>query len=100
MIEKLLKTGELKENPIIEPIGAISAGIFDNEVKPQIIFLSHDEQLVMSMYQKGMDADYIVEYGKLLNIKNIDEMELTKRTIDVTEAIKYEYRNIYIHIYK
>ena len=74
--------------------------IFDNEVKPQIIFLSHDEQLVMSMYQKGMDADYIVEYGKLLNIKNIEEMELTKRTIDVTEAIKYEYRNIYIHIYK
>lgn len=74
--------------------------IFDNEVKPQIVFLSHDEQLVMSMYQKGMDADYIVEYGKLLNIKNIEEMELTKRTIDVTEAIKYEYRNIYIHIYK
>ena len=74
--------------------------IFGNGVKPQIVFLSHDEQLVMSMYQKGLDADYIVEYGKLLNIQNIEELELTKRTINVTGAINYKYHNIYIPIYK
>lgn len=32
-IEKLLEDGTLKENPIIEPIGAISAGIVDGEVR-------------------------------------------------------------------
>ncbi len=32
-IEKLLADGTLKENPIIEPVGAISAGIVDGEVR-------------------------------------------------------------------
>ncbi len=32
-VEKLIANGILKENPIIEPIGAISAGIVDGEVK-------------------------------------------------------------------
>lgn len=32
-VEKLLADGTLKENPIIEPVGAISAGIVDGEVR-------------------------------------------------------------------
>ncbi len=32
-VEKLMQDGTLKENPIIEPIGAISAGIIDGEVR-------------------------------------------------------------------
>ncbi len=32
-VEKLLKEGKLKENPIIEPVAAISAGIVDNEIR-------------------------------------------------------------------
>ena len=32
-IDKLLKEGILKENPIIEPVAAISAGIVDDEVR-------------------------------------------------------------------
>lgn len=32
-VEKLLANGTLKENPIIEPIGAISAGIVDGEIR-------------------------------------------------------------------
>jgi ribonuclease PH len=32
-IEKLLSDGTLKQNPIIEPIGAISAGIVNGEVR-------------------------------------------------------------------
>lgn len=31
-VDKLLKSGELKENPIIEPIGAISIGLHDDEI--------------------------------------------------------------------
>ena len=32
-VEKLMQDGTLKENPIIEPIGAISAGIIDGEIR-------------------------------------------------------------------
>lgn len=32
-VKKLLKDGTLAQNPIIEPVGAISAGIIDGEVK-------------------------------------------------------------------
>lgn len=32
-VEKLLADGTLKENPIIEPVAAISAGIIDGEVR-------------------------------------------------------------------
>lgn len=32
-IEKLMKDGKLSENPIIEPIAAVSAGIIDGEVR-------------------------------------------------------------------
>ena len=32
-VKKLLKDGTLTQNPIIEPVGAISAGIIDGEVK-------------------------------------------------------------------
>ena len=31
-VSKLMKSGDLQENPIIEPIGAISAGIVDGEI--------------------------------------------------------------------
>lgn len=31
-VDKLLKSGELKENPIIEPIGAISVGLHGDEI--------------------------------------------------------------------
>ncbi len=37
-IEKLLKEGVIKENPIIEPIAAISAGIVDGEVKLDLCY--------------------------------------------------------------
>ncbi len=40
VIEKLRKDGELIENPIIEPIAAISAGIVDGEV---VVDLNYDE---------------------------------------------------------
>ncbi|MCQ2789565.1 MAG: ribonuclease PH [bacterium] len=37
-IEKLLKEGVIKENPIIEPIAAISAGIVDGAVKLDLCY--------------------------------------------------------------
>lgn len=38
MVEKLLKEGILDKNPIIEPIGAISAGIANNEVMVDLCY--------------------------------------------------------------
>ena len=38
MVEKLLAQGILSENPIIEPIGAISAGIVDDEVMVDLCY--------------------------------------------------------------
>ncbi len=38
MIEKLLQEGKLEKNPIIEPIGAISAGIVNNEVMVDLCY--------------------------------------------------------------
>ena len=38
MIEKLIEEGELKENPIIEPIGAIIAGIVKGEVMVDLCY--------------------------------------------------------------
>ena len=38
MVDKLLKEGLLEKNPIIEPVGAISAGIVDNEVMVDLCY--------------------------------------------------------------
>ena len=38
MVEKLLKENIISENPIIEPIGAISAGIVNNEVMVDLCY--------------------------------------------------------------
>ena len=37
-VDKLLASGDLKENPIIEPIGAISIGIVDGEIKLDLCY--------------------------------------------------------------
>ena len=38
MVKKLLEKGLLEQNPIIEPIGAISAGIVNNEVMVDLCY--------------------------------------------------------------
>jgi ribonuclease PH len=38
MVNKLLKDGIFEKNPIIEPIGAISAGIVNNEVMVDLCY--------------------------------------------------------------
>ena len=47
-VEKLLKDGKLKENPIIEPIGAISAGIIDGEVRLDLDYVEDSHAQVDS----------------------------------------------------
>lgn len=56
-VEKLLQKGVLKENPIIEPVGAISAGIIDGEVRLDLNYAedSHaqvDSNIVLTKSRK------------------------------------------------
>lgn len=91
MIEKLLKTGELKENPIIEPIGAISAGIFDNEVMVDLCYSEDskaqvDSNIVLSASGKIIEFQTTAE-GAPFEKEKMDEIfNLAKNAID--EIIK------------
>ena len=91
MIEKLLKIGELKENPIIEPIGAISAGIFDNEVMVDLCYSEDskaqvDSNIVLSASGKIIEFQTTAE-GAPFEKEKMDEIfNLAKNSIN--EIIK------------
>lgn len=80
-IEKLLASGELKENPIIEPIAAISAGIVDGEVKLDLNYEqdSHaqvDSNIVLTKSGKIIEFQTTAEgkpydYDKMIEIFNV-----------------------------
>ena len=54
LIEKLMLNGELIKNPIIEPVGAVSAGISKGEV---ILDLNYDETNRMSLVESFSKED-------------------------------------------
>ena len=59
-VEKLLQSGDLKENPIVEPVAAISIGIVDNEIKLDLNYVedSHaqvDSNVVLTKSGKIVD---------------------------------------------
>lgn len=65
-IEKLLKEGKIKENPIIQPIGAISAGIVNGET---MVDLEYEEDS-----KADVDANIIMlEDGSLVEFQATSE---------------------------
>lgn len=67
-IEKLIKEGKLKENPIIEPIGAISAGIVNGEV---MLDLNYEEDCGAQV-----DANVVLtKSGKIIEFQTTAEGE-------------------------
>ena len=80
-IEKLLKSGDLEENPIIEPIAAISIGIVDGEIKLDLNYEedSHaqvDSNVILTQSGKIIDfqttaEELPYEYEKMLEIFSI-----------------------------
>lgn len=80
-VDKLLKNGTLKKNPIIEPIGAISAGIIDGEVRLDLNYEedSHaqvDSNVVLTKSGKIIEFQTTAEgepynYEQMLEIFNI-----------------------------
>ena len=66
--EKLIKSGELKENPIIEPVAAISIGIVDGEIK---LDLNYEEDS-----HAQVDSNVILtKSGKIVDFQTTSEGE-------------------------
>lgn len=67
-VNKLLADGTLKENPIIEPIGAISAGIVDGQVR---LDLNYEEDS-----QAQVDSNIVLtKSGKIIEFQTTAEGE-------------------------
>ena len=67
-IEKLLESGDLAENPIIEPIAAISIGIVDGEIK---LDLNYEEDS-----HAQVDSNVILtKSGKIVDFQTTSEGE-------------------------
>jgi ribonuclease PH len=87
-IEKLLKEGKLKENPIIEPVAAISAGIIDGEVRLDLCYEedSHaqvDSNVVLTKSGKIIEFQTTAEgepynYEQMLKIFDVAHSGINK----------------------
>ncbi|MBQ2984540.1 MAG: ribonuclease PH [Candidatus Gastranaerophilales bacterium] len=78
MIEKLLAQGILKQNPIIEPIGAISAGIVNGEVMVDLCYEEDsnaqvDSNVVLTKSGKIIEFQTTAE-GEPYEKKQLDEI--------------------------
>lgn len=86
-VEKLMTSGDLEENPIIEPIAAISIGIVDGEIKLDLNYEEDSHAQVDSnviLTQSGKIVDFQTtsegepyEYKKMLEL-----FEVAKEGID------------------
>lgn len=95
-VEKLLKEGKIKENPIIEPIGAISAGIVDGEVRLDLDYIedSHaqvDSNIVLTKSGKIIEFQTTAEgapyeQSQMIEIFNVAQRGI-KKIVDMYEKI-------------
>ena len=67
-VNKLIESGDIKENPILEPIGAISIGIVDGEIK---LDLNYEEDS-----HAQVDSNVILtKSGKIVDFQTTSEGE-------------------------
>ncbi len=95
-VEKLLKKGIIKENPIIEPVAAISAGIIDGEVRLDLCYEedSHaqvDSNVVLTKSGKIIEFQTTAEgepyeYPQMLEIFKTAENGI-KKIIEIYEKV-------------
>ena len=87
MVQKLLKEGLIDENPIIEPIGAISAGIVNNEVMVDLCYEEDssaqvDSNVVLTSSGKIIEFQTTAE-GLPFEKSQLDEIyNIAKESID------------------
>lgn len=87
LVEKMMKTGELTQNPIIEPIAAISVGIKDGNVMADLCYSEDsttdvDANVVMSQSGK------IIEFQATAEGKAFTKDELNKMYQVANDAIQ------------
>ena len=87
MVDKLLKENILQQNPIIEPIGAISAGIVDGEVMVDLCYIEDsnaqvDSNIVLTQSGKIIEFQTTAE-GEPFEKEKMDKIyNLAKNSID------------------
>lgn len=87
-VEKLLKSGDLEENPIIEPIAAISIGIVDGKIMLDLCYEEDsraqvDSNVILTKSGKIVDFQTTSEgepydYGKMLKLFEIAKKGINK----------------------
>lgn len=95
-VEKLLKEGKITQNPIIEPIAAISAGIVDEEVRLDLDYIEDsnaqvDSNVVLTKSGKIIEFQTTAEgepykQEQMLEIFNVAQQGIQK-IIDIYEQI-------------
>ena len=86
-VEKLIANGTLKENPIIESVGAISAGIVDGEVRLDLDYLedSHaqvDSNVVLTRSGKIIEFQTTAEGEPYEQSQMMEIFNIAKKGID------------------
>lgn len=93
MVKKLLEDGLIEKNPIIEPIGAISAGIVNNEV---MVDLCYEEDS-----SAQVDSNIVLtKSGKIIEFQTTAEgLPYDKKQLDEIYEVAYKSINKIIEIY-
>lgn len=93
LINKLLKDGVLSKNPIIEPIGAISAGIVNNEVMVDLCYSEDSNAQV--------DSNIVLtSSGKIIEFQTTAEgLPFEKQKMDEIFNLAYSSINKIIEMY-
>ncbi len=86
-VEKLIKEGTLTENPIVEPIAAISAGIVDGQVMVDLNYQEDssaqvDSNVVLTKSGKIIEFQTTAEGAPYEEEKLIQIFKLTKQSIE------------------
>lgn len=86
-VEKLIKIGKLEENPIIEPVGAISVGIVDSEIRLDLNYgedcsAQADANIVLTKSGKIIEFQTTAEGDPFTKEQMLEIFETAKKGID------------------
>lgn len=86
-IDKLIQDDKLQENPIVEPIGAISAGIVDGEIRLDLNFdedcsAQADANIVLTKSGRIIEFQTTAEDGPFTREQMFEIFETAKKGID------------------
>ncbi len=86
LVEKLMNEGKLDKNPILEPIGAVSAGIVDGEVRLDLEYVEDsaaqvDSNIVMTKSGKIIEFQTTAEGNPYERTQLLEILDLGQKAI-------------------